>query len=102
MTTVAETLAYTLKEYGIDTVFGLPGGENLAVLAALREQDIRFVLVRNESSAVYMADVYARLTGRPGVCVTTLGPGATNALAGVSHAYLDRTPVLVLTAESPE
>ncbi|MCB0194591.1 MAG: thiamine pyrophosphate-binding protein [Anaerolineae bacterium] len=102
MTTVAETLAHILNEYGIETVFGLPGGENLAVLAALRQRGIRFVLVRNESSAVYMADVTARLTGRPGVCLTTLGPGATNALAGVAHAYLDRAPVLVLTAESPE
>ncbi|MGB0384648.1 MAG: thiamine pyrophosphate-binding protein [Ardenticatenaceae bacterium] len=102
MRTVADTLAQILLEYGIETVFGLPGGASLPMLAALRRADIAFVLVRNESSAVYMADVTARLTGKPGVCITTLGPGATNALAGVSHAYLDRAPVLIITADFPE
>lgn len=98
--TVAETLVAVLKEAGTEIVFGLPGGENVDIMDALRQEGIRFVLVRNESSAVYMADVHARLTGKPGVCVTTLGPGATNAFVGMAHAHLDRAPVLLITAET--
>lgn len=101
MQTVAEAIADELFYAGITTVFGLPGGENLPLLDALRRRKIDFVLVRNESSAVYMADVTARLTRTPGVVLTTLGPGATNAYAGMAHAYLDRSPVLLITAETP-
>ena len=98
--TVAETCVDILVKAGMDTVFGLPGGENVELLEALRKAEVRFVLVRNESSAVFMADVYSRLTGRLGVCLTTLGPGATNAFVGLAHADLDRAPVLLLTAET--
>jgi acetolactate synthase-1/2/3 large subunit len=101
MTTVAQAMAQQLHTAGIDTVFGLPGGENVHLMEALRQVGMRFVLVRNESSAVFMADATARLTGKPGVCLTTLGPGATNAVAGVAHAYLERSPVLVITAQTP-
>jgi acetolactate synthase-1/2/3 large subunit len=100
MTTVAEVLAQTICEAGIDTVFGLPGGENAEVLDALRRQGVEFVLVRNETSGVFMADVTARLTGKPSVALATLGPGATNAYCGMAHAYLDRAPVLLITAQS--
>lgn len=100
MTTVAQLLAKTLYERGVRTVFGLPGGEVVDVLDAFRNADIEFVLVKNESTAVYMADVTARLTGTIGVVLTTLGPGATNAYAGVAHAYLDRAPVLIITAQT--
>jgi acetolactate synthase-1/2/3 large subunit len=100
MTTVAQLLAKTLYDRGVRTVFGLPGGEVVDVLDAFRETGLEFVLVKNESSAVYMADVTARLTGTIGVALTTLGPGATNAYAGVAHAYLDRAPVLILTAQT--
>lgn len=97
---VAQVIAQIIRENDIDTVYGLPGGENADLMEAIRLAGIDFILVRNESSAVYMADVYARLSGRPGVCLTTLGPGATNAYAGVAHAWLDRAPVLILTAQS--
>ena len=100
MTTVAEVLAQTIYEAGIDTVFGLPGGENAEVLDALRRRGLEFVLVRNESSGVFMADATARLTGKPGVALATLGPGATNAYCGMANAYLDRAPVLLITAQS--
>lgn len=100
MATVADILARTIRQAGIDTVFGLPGGENADVLDACRRHGLAFVLVRNESSAVFMADATARLTGRPGVALTTLGPGATNAYCGTAHAYLDRAPVLLVTAQS--
>lgn len=102
MNTVANQIAATLAAAGITTVFGLPGGENVHLMEALRQQGIEFVLVRNESSAVFMADALARVTGKPGICLTTLGPGAMNAVAGVAHAYLDRSPVLVITAQTPE
>ncbi|RIK35930.1 MAG: hypothetical protein DCC55_28865 [Chloroflexi bacterium] len=102
MASVAEVLVSHLKEAGVGVVFGLPGGENVHLVDALRRAGIRFVLVRNESSALFMADAAARLTGKPGIALTTLGPGATNAVAGVAHAWLDRAPVLVITAETPE
>ncbi|MGB1252865.1 MAG: thiamine pyrophosphate-binding protein, partial [Candidatus Promineifilaceae bacterium] len=98
MSTVAEIIASKLAQAGIATVFGLPGGESVPILAALQKFGIEFVLVHNEASAVYMADANARITGKPGVCLTTLGPGATNAAAGIGHAYLDRAPILFLTA----
>lgn len=100
MATVAEILAQTIRRAGVGTVFGLPGGENAEVLDAFRREGLAFVLVRSERSAVFMADAAARLTGRPGVALTTLGPGATNAYCGVAHAYLDRAPVLLVTAQS--
>lgn len=102
MATVAEILVDTLAAAGVDTVFGLPGGEVVEILDAIRQRNLRFVFVHNESSAVFMADAMARITGKPGVALTTLGPGATNAVAGVAHAYLDRAPVLVITAQKPD
>lgn len=102
METVADVLAAGLQQAGVEIVFGLPGGETVEVLDAMRRCGIRFELVHDESSAVFMADATARLTGKPGVCLTTLGPGATNAMAGVAHAYLDRAPVLVITAQKPD
>lgn len=101
MPTVAQTLTQTLSTFGIDTVFGLPGGENSELMDALRSADIRFVLVRNESSALFMADVQSRLTRKPGVALTTLGPGVANAYAGIAHAWLDRSSVLLITAQTP-
>ncbi|MHC4511412.1 MAG: thiamine pyrophosphate-binding protein, partial [Planctomycetota bacterium] len=102
MATVADVLVQGLKEAGIEVVFGLPGGENIEILDAIYRHGMRFVLVHNESSAVYMADVTARLTGKVGVCLTTLGPGAANAVAGVAHAFMDRAPVLIITAKIPD
>ena len=87
---------------GIDTVFGLPGGETVELLDALRRRAIRFVLAHDESAAAFMAEAWARVTGVPGVCLTTLGPGAANAVAGVAHAYLDRAPLLLITAQKPD
>ena len=100
MPTIAEYLAKTLQDAGVERVFGLPGGENVAALEAMRKRGIDFVLVANESSACYMAATEARLSGGIGVALTTLGPGATNACAGLAHAHLDRAPVLLLTAAS--
>ena len=100
MQTIAQFLAQELLAAGVKTVFGLPGGENVEVLDAIREVGIDFILVKNESSACFMADAAARLTGKPGVALTTLGPGATNAYVGLAHAYLERSPVLLVTAQT--
>ncbi len=100
--TVAQHIAQFLKEEGVQFVFGLPGGASLPLIEGFRKVGIQFVLVRNESSAVYMAEVTARLTNSVGVCLVTLGPGATNAYAGVANAWLDRSPVLIFTADFPE
>ena len=100
MPTLAELLANKIVNAGVDVVFGLPGGENVEILDAMRRRGVKFVLVRNESSAIFMADTHARLTRGIGVALTTLGPGATNAYAGMAHAYLDRSPVLLITAQT--
>jgi len=101
-TTVAEILAAAIHAAGVRHVFGLPGGETVELLDALRRRGIEFVLVHNESSAIFMADAYTRALGGVGVCLTTLGPGATNALVGLGHAYLDRAPVILITAQKPD
>lgn len=99
--TVAEVVAAKLHAAGVRRVFGLPGGETVELLDALRRVGIDFVLVANESSALFMADAQIRLEGGVGVCLTTLGPGATNAVMGCAHAYLDRAPILLITAQKP-
>lgn len=100
MPTLVELFADKIAEAGVDVVFGLPGGENVDMLDSLRRRSIEFVLVRNESSAIFMADVHARVTRGIGAALTTLGPGASNAYAGIAHAWLDRAPVLLLTAQT--
>ena len=74
----SELLVRCLENEGIDAIFGIPGEENIDVMDALLESDLRFILTRHEQAAAFMADVYGRLTGRAGVCLATLGPGATN------------------------
>ncbi len=100
--TVAQVVVKTLSAAGVRFVFGLPGGETIELLEELRQQGIEFVLVHNEASALFMADAYARITGTVGICLTTLGPGATNATLGLAHAYLDRAPIILITAQKPD
>ena len=80
MPTVAEELIDQLAAAGVELIFGLPGGEVVDILDAIRRKGLRFVLTHNEASAVFMADAVARMTGKPGVSISTLGPGATNAV----------------------
>lgn len=98
MSTNAEAVAAALADAGIEYSFGLPGGEIVAILDACRRAGIRFYLTGHEASAAFMAEVTGQLTGRPGVCAATLGPGAMNLLLGLANASLDRGPVLALTA----
>jgi acetolactate synthase-1/2/3 large subunit len=95
----AEVLVAALETEGVEHVFGLPGEENEATMFALRDSDITFVPVRHEQGAAFMADVYGRLTGEAGVCLSTLGPGATNLLTGVADANLDKAPLVAITGQ---
>jgi len=99
MATNAEAIAAALADAGIDHAFGLPGGEITVLIEACRRAGIRFYLTGHEASAAFMADVTGQITGRPGVCMATLGPGAVNLGLGVSNALLDRSPVLAITAD---
>jgi acetolactate synthase I/II/III large subunit len=95
----AELLVRCLENEGVEYIFGLPGEENLHVLEALQHSTIQFITVRHEQGAAFMADVYGRLTGRAGVCLSTLGPGATNLMTGVADANLDRAPLVAITGQ---
>ena len=95
----AELLVRCLEAEGVEYVFGLPGEENLHVLEALQGSSIQFITTRHEQGAAFMADVYGRLTGRAGVCLSTLGPGATNLMTGVADANLDRAPLVAITGQ---
>ncbi|MBD2465624.1 acetolactate synthase large subunit [Oscillatoria sp. FACHB-1407] len=95
----AELLVQCLENEGVEYVFGLPGEENLHVLQALRQSSIQFITTRHEQGAAFMADVYGRLTGKAGVCLSTLGPGATNLMTGVADANLDCAPLVAITGQ---
>ena len=98
--TAAELLVECLAAEGVTHVFGIPGEETLDLNAALASSDVRFVPVRHEQGGAYIADVYGRLTGRAGVCLGTLGPGATNLTTAVADAFLDRAPLVALTGQA--
>ncbi len=95
--TTAELLARMLAEAGVRWVFGIPSGPVLPLIEALRESPVEFVLTASETSAGFMAATVGHLTGIPGVCVSTLGPGATNLATGVGAAWLDRAPLIAIT-----
>ncbi|HBE19976.1 MAG TPA: acetolactate synthase large subunit [Cyanobacteria bacterium UBA11149] len=95
----AELLVRCLENEGVEYVFGLPGEENLHVLQAMRYSSIKFITTRHEQGAAFMADVYGRLTGKAGVCLSTLGPGATNLMTGVADANLDGAPLVAITGQ---
>lgn len=95
----AQLLVQCLENEGVKYIFGLPGEENLHILEALKDSSIEFVTCRHEQGAAFMADVYGRLTGQAGVCLSTLGPGATNLMTGVADANLDGAPLVAITGQ---
>ncbi len=95
----AELLVKCLENEGVEYIFGLPGEENLHILEALKDSSIQFITTRHEQGAAFMADVYGRLTGKAGVCLSTLGPGATNLMTGVADANLDGAPLVAITGQ---
>ncbi len=100
--TGAQMVVQALKDQGVDVVFGYPGGAVLPIYDEIFQQnDIRHILVRHEQAAVHMAEGYARSTGRPGVVLVTSGPGATNAVTGLTDALMDSIPVVVLSGQVP-
>ncbi|MDH3327220.1 MAG: acetolactate synthase large subunit [Gammaproteobacteria bacterium] len=96
----AELFIKCLENEGVTDIFGIPGEENLDVMDALLDSKIRFITTRHEQGAAFMADVYGRLTGKAGVCLATLGPGATNLVTGVADANMDRAPVVAIAGQA--
>jgi acetolactate synthase I/II/III large subunit len=99
--TGAQIVIESLAAEGVDVVFGYPGGAILPTYDALLDSKIKHVLVRHEQGATHMAEGYARVSGRPGVVIVTSGPGATNAVTGIADAYMDSTPMVVISGQVP-
>lgn len=96
----SELFVKCLQNEGVEYIFGLPGEENIAFLEAVRQSKIKFIVTRHEQSAAFMADVWGRLTGKAGVCLATIGPGATNLVTPIADAFLDRSPLVALTGQA--
>lgn len=95
----AELLVRALENEGVEKIFGIPGEENLFVVEALRNSSIELIVTRHEQAAAFMAATYGRLTGKPGVCITTLGPGALNLSTGAAYALLGGMPLILITGQ---
>jgi acetolactate synthase-1/2/3 large subunit len=88
-----------LVNEGVDRIFGIPGEENLDIVESIRRSPIQLILTRHEQAAAFMAATYGRLTGKPGVCITTLGPGALNLTTGAAYALLGAMPMIMITGQ---
>ena len=97
--TTAELLVRCLENEGVQYIFGIPGEENIDVMDALLSSTVKFVTCHHEQGAAFMADVWGRLTGEPGVCMSTLGPGATNLITGFADANMDRAPIVAIAGQ---
>src|SRR6185437_3681889 len=95
----SDLLVAALENEGVDRIFGVPGEENLDVVESLRNSSIKLILTRHEQGAAFMAATYRRLTGKPGVCITTLGPGALNLTTGAAYALLGAMPMIMITGQ---
>jgi acetolactate synthase I/II/III large subunit len=95
----SDLLVAALENEGVDRIFGVPGEENLDVVESLRSSKIQLVLTRHEQAAAFMAATHGRLTGRPGVCIATLGPGALNFSTGAAYAHLGAMPMIMITGQ---
>ena len=96
----AELFVRCLENEGVEYIFGIPGEENIDIMDVLLDSPIRFIATRHEQGAAFMADVYGRLTGRAGVCLATLGPGATNLVTGVADANMDQAPLVAISGQA--
>lgn len=96
----AKLFVKCLENENVEFIFGIPGEENLDIMDALLDSDIKFITTRHEQGAAYMADVYGRLTGKSGVCLSTLGPGATNLVTGVADANMDNAPLVAIAGQA--
>src|SRR5438093_11834376 len=98
---VARAIGDRLRASGVRYSYGHPGGEVVDLIEGFRQAGLEFVLNKHETAAAFMAETAATATGVPGVCLATLGPGATNLVTGIAHAYLDRAPVLAFSGQLP-
>src|ERR1051326_1533840 len=99
-TTGAKALLDSLKRQGVQVIFGYPGGAVIPIYDAIyEEEEIRHILVRHEQGAAHMAEGYAKVTGKVGVCLATSGPGATNLVTGIADAYMDSVPIVAVTGQ---
>ncbi|MBZ9853181.1 acetolactate synthase large subunit [Mesorhizobium sp. CA13] len=99
MTKGSDLFVAALENEGVDRIFGIPGEENLDIVESIRRSSIQLVLTRHEQAAAFMAATYGRLTGKPGVCITTLGPGALNLTTGSAYALLGAMPMIMITGQ---
>src|SRR5437868_12891026 len=99
MTKGSDLLVAALENEGVDRIFGIPGEENLDVVESLRTSKIKLILTRHEQAAAFMAATHGRLTGQPGVCISTLGPGALNLSTGAAYAHLGAMPMIMITGQ---
>src|SRR6202453_5340250 len=95
----SDLLVAALENEGVERIAGIPGEENLDVVEAIRGSSIELVLTRHEQAAAFMAATYGRLTGKPGVCISTLGPGALNLATGAAYALLGAMPMIMITGQ---
>src|SRR6201987_2957736 len=95
----SDLLVAALESEGVERIFGIPGEENLDIVESLRRSRIELVLTRHEQAAAFMAATQGRLTGRPGVCLATLGPGALNLTTGAAYALLGAMPMVMITGQ---
>src|SRR4030042_4770367 len=99
--TVGELVVRYLQKLGVRHVFGIPGAHILPVFDKLYDSDIKTILTKHEQGASFMASGYARCSGKIGACIATTGPGATNLVTGIANAFMNSTPVLAITGETP-
>src|SRR5690349_8914343 len=99
VTKASDLLVTALENEGVEYIFGIPGEENLDVLESLRQSSIKLVVTRHEQAAGFMAATYGRLTGRAGVCLSTLGPGALNLTTSAAYAHLGAMPMVMITGQ---
>ncbi len=99
MVKASDSLVAALENEGVERIFGIPGEENLDVVESLRKSSIQLILTRHEQAAAFMAATHGRLTGKPGVCLTTLGPGALNLTTGAAYAQLGAMPMIMITGQ---
>src|SRR6202166_997985 len=95
----SDLLIAALENEGVERIFGIPGEENLDIVESIRKSSIQLILTRHEQAAAFMAATYGRLTGKPGVCITTLGPGALNLSTGAAYALLGAMPMIMITGQ---
>ena len=101
MPTTVEVLVEAFRDWGTPFIVGHPGGESVEMIEAARQRGMRFILMKQETAGAMLASTWGEITGSPGVCLSTRGPGAANMVNGVTHAWMDRCPLIAITDQYP-